>query len=316
LLRPPYLQEVRFVFVGNDVPAITQFKGRTVDGFFSGNPDYDRFRDSLNLTTRRFSEREFEFIAFNTQRELLQRPVRAAISRMIDREALVNDVLNGNGMVADFPVQPESWLLEMWPTMISYDVESARAMLEGAGFRWNFDVFSRPTNRGEMPLVFDLLVNSQRVDSVRIAEGIARQLRPHGVRINVVRLEHSEKMSRIANGNFDMAIAGLRVKTYPDMSIMFSPSSYHDFDVNLNIANYGNDEVDRLVRELFTDIDVTGRQNTFAELAEIIRGDAPYFGLYFRTSTVFFRNNIKGFERPHVWSPFGGIRNWYLAEHF
>jgi peptide/nickel transport system substrate-binding protein len=119
---------------------------------------------------------------------------------------------------------------------------------------------------------------------------------------------------KIKAGSYDMAVTGFRVKTYPDMTMMYS-KSYYDSDLDANIAGYQNEEADRLAMELYTTHDAAGRQNIFTQLASIIKDDMPYVGLYFHVSTTFFRNDIKGFEKPTVWNPFGSIRRWYKADY-
>jgi len=111
-----------------------------------------------------------------------------------------------------------------------------------------------------------------------------------------------------------MAIYGFRTGTAPDMSSMYS-EPYYGFGAGANISRYRNEEVDRLVVDLHQARDVVGRQKAFAELSAAIIDDMPYIGLYFKVSTVFLRNEIKGFEKPHVWNPYGSLRNWYIADY-
>ena len=311
---PPYIQEIKFIFIEKEKSVITEFQSGKLDGFFSRTVGFEHYRISSDMISRSFSEREFEFIAFNLNRPGLSKVVRNAIARIIDREAIIRDVLDGNGIVADFPVQPENWLGEMCAQPISRDVKSAIESLENGGYRLDFDSYSRPTSQGEMPLKFELLVNSGKPESVKTAEKIAEQLKENWIIVNIVKVDSEEMKKRIKNGSFDMVITSFRVGVFCDMSLMYS-EPYFDSDDSINISGYQNEEVDALVNALFSDNDTAGRQNDFAKLTSMIDEDMPYIGLYFHFSTTFLRNEIKGFEKPHVWNPYGSIRKWYIADY-
>ena len=311
---PPYVGKIVFTFFDVKTSALSVFQKQGIQAFFSRNVEYARYQDSTEMQIKRYSERELSMLAFNTANPAVSRSVRFAISKMINREEIVETLLNGRGIPAEIPVQTESWLYEMGFAASLYDPESAGAILQGAGYGFDGGGYYRISNGNKYRLDLGLLVDKDNSDQVAVAEYIARTLNANGFEVTMEAVANDVMVQRMREGSFDISLIDYRVNPVPDFSILYS-RPYFTQDFSMNVAQYQSDEVDRLIRELYLEHDELGRQNIFADIASILRSDCPYVGLYFKASSLVLRNDVRGVHLPNVWNPFGSIENWYIADY-
>ncbi len=131
--------------------------------------------------------------------------VRRALSRAIDRKALIDGTLSGFGTPADGPVSPEHpWYLA--DTMPKSSPDEARAMLDSAGWRLDADSVRA---RGGQRLEFDLLTVGS--GDLALEQMLQAQWRAIGVRIRIRRLELATFLA-LAQGpdrDFDALVTGI-----------------------------------------------------------------------------------------------------------
>ena len=310
----PYIKNVTFVFYDTSISALSRFREKEVDAFISKNIEYFRYKDSTEMQIKRYSDREFEMLAFNCQNSFINAKVRYAISKMIDRSDLVKTELNGRGIEAELPVPPDSWLYDLGYVPSLYDPETGKRLLEENGFRLENGVYYRNANGQKRRLELRLLVNMENSDHINVAQRIALKLSEHGIIIHIVPEKYDTLVQKISERDFDIAFVSYRVQAFPDLTELYSTSYFRDNN-QLNVAGYQNEEVDRLARELYIEHDKWNRQNTFLELAAIIENDWPYIGLYFQASTLVMENEIKGDITPNVWNPYSQLEKWYITDY-
>ncbi|MDR3120754.1 MAG: ABC transporter substrate-binding protein [Clostridiales bacterium] len=312
--RPPYVETAQFLFFDPKEAALPRFRDRSVDVFFSRGFDFFRYYGSAEMQMKRYSEREFALIAFNCGGGVTSASVRRAITKLIDREAVVNTALDGRGAAAEFPVQPESWLYGDGFVSTAYDPQSARAILESEGFRLDDGLYYGDVGSGWRRLELNLLVNEADADHVAVAEALARELLLNGLTVNIQKETGESLLQKAAEGAFDMVLLGYRVGPFPDMTELYS-EAWFSGGREMNLARYENAEADRLAGELFMENGEPERRAAFSDLTAILQADAPYAGLYFQASSLVYGNDVRGGVYPCAWNPFVGFEGWYLADY-
>jgi ABC-type transport system substrate-binding protein len=254
-------------------------------------------------------------VAFNCARGLTAKPfVRVAVARLADWDGAVRDAVGGKAVAAEYPVPPEDRLYEAGIAKASRDAQAAIATLESEHYRRKGErYYYRDTIDGRIFLSFGLLVDAQNAAHVAIARAAAAQLVEAGIEVEVEELPYEEMMARVAEGDFDMALTGYRAKPHPDMTELYS-ESWFSGTRDMNIARYENAEVDRLARELYIENDPLERQAAFADLAEELKADVPYIGLYFSAAVQVVRDGVRGVAAPSAWDPLGCVGDWYIPE--
>ena len=312
---PPYIKDVSFIFHEPAVMALPLFRNRDIDIFFSKSLNYQRYKSSSELRIRQYSERDFLFVAFNCSSGIsASKNVRRALLRMLDRQRAIDEALEGRGIAAEFPVQPENSLYATGIVHTPYDPQSARSILESAGFRMDDGTFYGDAGNGWRKLSLTLLVNDSDAERCGLAENLSLMFAESGVEIIVAREPADEIMQKVASGSFEMALLDYRSPLYPDMTELYS-TPWQDDKGGMNPAGYQNDEVDRLSHALFNVYDESDRLTVFSEMTAIIQDDAPYMGICFRASVFVHGDGLKGDVYPCAWNPLNFFERWYLSDY-
>jgi ABC-type transport system substrate-binding protein len=85
----------------------------------------------------------------------------------------------------------------------------------------------------------------------------------------------------------------------------------------LNLSNYENKEVDKLLEEARENLDETKRKEILEKFQEILIEDCPAIFLYNPDYLYFVSEKVKGLEGDLIFTPskkFGDIVNWYIKE--
>lgn len=86
-------------------------------------------------------------------------------------------------------------------------------------------------------------------------------------------------------------------------------------DPGLNLANYQNDSVDKLLAEARTTLDPQERIKKYQQFQDLLLADAPAVLLYSPFYLYFVSPEIKGIDAKIIFDPskrFTGIENWYI----
>lgn len=140
------------------------------------------------------------YVAFNTTRTpFTDNRVRRAIKMAVDRQAIVDNVYQGAGVLAKNPIPPTMGLYYNTEIQdVPYDPEGARKLLAEAGFPNGFetDLWAMPVQRPHNP------------NARRMAEMVQADLAKIGVKVTIVSYEWGEYRKRLQQGEHQMGILG------------------------------------------------------------------------------------------------------------
>jgi peptide/nickel transport system substrate-binding protein len=235
-----------------------------------------------------------QIIVFNTDRDPLNDVrVRRAILSSIDRQAIVDSVLEGIGSPAYAPWDPETvqWANEdLEPD--SYDPDLAASLLAEAG--WELDDDGIRYQDGD-PLELVLWTYTERPNLPDIAEVMQSQLGETGFDISVRVTEWGALDDAKSQGEYDMFIGHWGMFNFPDPDIL---TNYYDPDQNIIDSPYDNQRVIDLLNEGRATFDDDERKEIYDEIQEIVMEDVPV-GFLMRQSYVNgTRANVEGYN-PH-----------------
>lgn len=152
--------------------------------------DFEMASQDPNLYTLDMDGFANEHILINNEK--LEQNVRKAIDCAIDKEMIVNDVLSGAGRVAISAIVPENPYRLEGIEGNAYDPERAKELLAEAG--WD----GRTLN---------MMVKSDNMMNQNAAALIQQQLAAVGITIEIETLDFATMTSRMAAGEYDLAIA-------------------------------------------------------------------------------------------------------------
>ncbi|NJD04102.1 MAG: peptide ABC transporter substrate-binding protein [Ruminiclostridium sp.] len=317
-----FMDEIRIKLYKSDDDAINAFQVYEIDAAGISMDDIKKYTSRTDMIIKKYPSREFEFLAFNLHNPVFADiSVRKAVAAAIDRQKIVNDILDGYATISDIPIHPDSWLsegLKRIPADFKEYKIPKDILLEG-GWKEKESGFYKIFDGINKKLEIELLVNNNNNRRILVAERISRQLQEAGLAAKVTRLPWSDLYRLIDTGKFDMVYTGCRITQAPDVSFLYS-SSYLPAslpvqnNIGRNIAGYDSMEANTLIELLYSQIDSDKEINTLSNFKNVIDSDLPYIGLFFLDNALIYRKNVRGKIEPYVWEKYHDITGWYLPD--
>jgi peptide/nickel transport system substrate-binding protein len=207
------------------------------------------------------------YLQFNLSRPPLnERAVRQAICYGIDRGAVLDEIFQGYGAVAEgvFPAGVGVQVAEIQRT----DAALARRLLDAA--RWETGPDGVRCKDGQR-LAFTVYTFPQRAEITPLARAVAAQLRPLGIDITVE--EVANIGHRTKHRDFDAAMRSINTLISGDPYFLLAITLGKDG--RENTGGYVNEAVERLLPQLKAERDEGLRQALALQIQDQLRDDPP-----------------------------------------
>lgn len=205
--------------------------------------------------------------------------VRKAINYAIDKQAIIDVILNGNGKIATSPIAPGVFGFTDKTKNYEYNVEKAKELMKEAGYENGFTTSI---------LVFSGEANTQT------AEIVQAYLKEIGIDLKIEIVEVSAYWDMTERGVHNLFLGSWGVVTGDADYGLYA--MYHS-SAKGGAGNrdfYENEKVDELLDKAKTEIDPETRKKLYEEAQILIVNDAPDVMLYNRNLTVGAQKYIKG----------------------
>ena len=223
------------------------------------------------------------FFNQNKSAALRDPAVREALSLAIDRDALIEKSLHGQGVPITAPVLTTGDAIESVDgsnvSASSTSVERAKQILHDAGWITNnLGLLEKQVDGSAETLSITLRTsNAPLFDS--ITEAVTEEWKAIGVEVSTEQFEQTGLVQTVIRPrDFQALLFGLDMSRSGDL-YPFWHSSQKD-DPGLNIAQYTNLTVDTLLQSARTEQDETARQRTLQEAGTIISNERPALLLF------------------------------------
>ncbi|QQR38365.1 ABC transporter substrate-binding protein [Devosia rhizoryzae] len=264
----------------------------------AGQTDFALLNDPLiatlvpieaNLTLNRVGVLAYNVLQLNPSRPPMDNlKVRQAMSCAIDRQAIIDAALAGEGTVTGPLTMPA--FAQDPANLFCYqqDLDMARQLMEESGV----DGFTATVigATGEPPV------------AASEAQVLQAQLAEIGVTLEIEMMELNVYVDRWLAGDFDMAVAqnGGRPDPYPMYNRYFTK------DGNLvNVSNFTDDELDSLMKQGQAETDPAKRVEIFQAFESRLAEQAPWLWLSTGYSYTAQTNAVTGFESSPTGTLFG-----------
>ncbi|TVR06277.1 MAG: ABC transporter substrate-binding protein [Salinarimonadaceae bacterium] len=208
--------------------------------------------------------------------------VREAISKAINREAIIDRVMGGVAVAAGE--------LLPWPLFgtsedaepDAFDPDRARELLAEAGFPDGFSVTLFTPN--------DRYINDERV-----AQAVAQMLARIGIRTSVDSMTASTFFSRRGQGDYGFWLAGWGAASGEMANPLLALTATRDTDAGTgltNLQNYSNPELDALIAEARRTVDDDARRAILQRASKIAMDDYATIPLHFEVTPWAFKPNL------------------------
>jgi oligopeptide transport system substrate-binding protein len=272
----PTLQKMTFNIVTNDEADYAAYLNNERDWTLVPDADVNQVLNDPNMATqsRQYNELTTFWVHMNNAKKPLDNPnVRKALSKAIDRNALIRDIAGGVGLPTTSIIPPGMpGFQEGLGQELNFDVEGARTLLAQAGY-------ANGQNFPAIAFTFAATTANQRR-----AEFLQAQWKQNlGVNIQLNSMEPKAYQEAFKNKNYDLAYGGWGAD-YPDPQDWFG--TLFSCKGGNNKYNYCNPQFDQLVAQADTGTDLGQRVALYNQAQTQLIQDAPVAPLFVRGRLV------------------------------
>jgi peptide/nickel transport system substrate-binding protein len=322
--RLPYLDELVFLFVGNEDAQVLRFQAGDTDiiSRLSAENYSVLSKDAANRGIELFDlgpSLEYNFLVFNLN-DLASKSLaeisakqtwfkdlkfRQAVSSAIDRDGIVKLVYAGRGTALWGNVSPSNklWVDQALPHP-ARSVDHARDLLKSAGFSWKGDQLVDPQGR---PVEFSILTSTSNAQRTKMATIIQDDLSKLGMNVHIVPLEFRAVIDRVFQ-TYDyeasiMALGGGDADPNPEMNVWLSSGGTHLWHLGeTKPATEWESQIDQLMQKQMVQLNYKSRKQLYDQVQEIIAANLPYVFLATPNILVGAKKNLANFK-PAILEP-------------
>lgn len=328
--RRPYLSKIEFRFYPDHASVVAAYQAGEIQGIGQVLPsDLDRVRAEphLNLFSALSSEMTLIFLRLDDPNVAFfqDRRVRQALLYGLDRQALIDRVLDGQGAVANSPILPGSWAYDPGVPAYPYDPEQAAALLNEVG--WTLPRSSgemegqdvgpiqaqeRMRRRNGSEMVFTLSVADDVLHRA-LAEEIVRQWRNLGIAASVQVVPPGEFHTVLAERRFQAILVDLEVPGDPDPYVFWHESQ---IEHGQNYAGLKSRTISEIVEQARRATDQAQRTALYQRFQALFAEQVPALLLYYPVYTYAVDEKVGGVQIRPLNAPsdrFRNIADWYVV---
>lgn len=240
---------------------------------------------------------------------LLDPEVRRAIALAIDKETIVDRVLQGYGSVGTTVIPPfNRWHAEP-AEVIPFDPAEANRILDAGGYLDADGDGVREMPGGGDPLDFRFYVRSERTETVTEGEFISGWLQDIGIATKIEAVTDDKLTDIYLANDFDLYIWGWGVEPDPD----FQLSTYTTRECGYwSDTCYANPQYDALYEQQQTAVTPEERAPIVEEMQQVVYDDIPQIVLdYYATLEAYDSAEWAGLEENKSPQPQGWLWEQY-----
>ncbi|HZQ11034.1 MAG TPA: peptide ABC transporter substrate-binding protein [Anaerolineae bacterium] len=315
----PYLATLQFKFYnGGDEAVLAAYQRGEVEGVARVTPellDTARNLDKLNLQSAQLSGMTLVF--FNTTKQPFQdKQVRQALLYAMNRQQIIDTILQGQGILGQGPVLPNSWAFDAAIKEYPYDPTQAAQLLDKAGWKDTNDDGVR--EKGDQLLAFTLVTNNEDPTRAQIAQQLADDWKKIGAKVEVELVPvPSLVQNMLRPRQFDAVLFGVtQLPADPDpYSLWHSTQTPDKSETGQNYSGWENADVDELLQEARHTTDLARRAELYRQFQTLFMDDVPAAILYYPVYTYGVDARLHAVQLAPLLDAsdrFRNISQWYI----
>ena len=312
----PLLEHIRVRFYPSYQAVFNAFEAGEVDGVgqvLVEDLAQAEASESLALYSAQMARHTLVLLNLSKGNELpffQEAEVRQALLYGLDRQRMVEQVLQGRGIVAHSPLVAGTWAYDDEVEHYRYDPELARLTLDEAGWAMPPGAFAR--NKSGTPLAFNLLTSADPIDTA-LAEEIARQWNELGLQVTVVTTSSIGVRQALEQRNYEAALANLALPGDPDPYPLWHQTQ---ISVGQNYAGLNHRGISEVIETARIIVNPEQRAALYSEFQERFTQEAIAILLYHPVYTYGVDRKIQGVQIGPLMHPsdrFRTANQWYIA---
>lgn len=284
------LDSIVFKVIPEQATRVAMLEAGEAHVMLVGSSDVTHVEGLDGIELDRVKGTRMDYVGFNLKKKPFDNvKVRQAIAMAINKEDIVQGILDGQGVAAVGPLAPTVVGNSQDLKAIEFDVDAAKELLSEAGFPDGFKT--------------TLYVNEGSKERADIAELVQAQLAEIGIEVSIEVIEWGAFLEKTAKGDHEMFVLGWTTVTGDadyGLYALFHSSMHGDPG---NRAFYSNKTVDELLDKGRTSTDQSERDAAYKEVSQLVIDEAPMVYLQ-HPDFVHGMNGIEGLFVNFSGTPF------------
>ncbi len=314
--KKPYLQTISFKFYLDNEEAFSELKNNNIDGLIL-SPHLDIVQDikhnnrllSYNLTIPKYTA-----VFYNSlnSKILADKTVRKSLAMAIDRKKIIDQVLNGHGLLVDGPIILQDYLSSVTKD-VTYNPKLAENLLIKSGWYKDGLVFKKKNSDKSVNSLNIVLTTVEHEENLRVATLIKKDWEQLGVAVDLKPVPVSEIYQNIITPRtYESFLYAEQLGSDPNPYPFWHSSQRKSPGLNLSL--FSNSNVDKLLEENRTERNILARQEKYIKFQELVKEEQPAIFLYVPVYQYLVTKNIynlkinKGIDLS---GRFINISEWY-----
>jgi peptide/nickel transport system substrate-binding protein len=291
---PPQVDRAIFLYIPDNNSRVLALQSGDIDiASYIAPESVPTVENASNLAVVPAAPVALEFMYLNHRRERWQDVrVREAVALAINRDALVNAIMQGLGVAAAGPFPPA---FLMCPQLQGhpFDPLKAQQLLAEVGY---LDVDGDGfVERDGQPLTMTLLTYRQRPELPPMAEAIQGNLKTIGIKVDVHLVEQIDPALEGADWDGGMYFNNMATTGDPYWAL----SQFFATGGDANRGGYSSPRVDELTRQVGQAADRQVREQLACDASETIVDDVAVVPLLYPSFNYGISRTVVSFDEPH-----------------
>lgn len=315
----PYIDEIVFRYYPDPISALEAYRVGEVQGIGSVTPDIlPPALAEPDLAVFSVRKPELSMVLFNLKNPEVpffqDAKIRRAFVLGLNRQGMVDRIMQGQAVVADGPILPDTWAYYSGLKRIDFDPEQARTLLKEAGYVLASDS-EAVRKKDDIGLRFSLLYPDDEQHQV-LAEFIQAHWTALGAEVTLEPAPYNVLLrDRLDQRDYQAVLVDLNLSRSPD------PDPYPFWDQaqatgGQNYTQWENRVASEYLESARVTVNLLERAKYYRNFQIIFQQDLPAIPLYYPIYTYAIDRNIQGVQVGPLFDPsdrFSNVTAWYLA---
>ena len=308
----PNLDSVTFKILPDLNTQIAQALSNELDIFvLEDKSSLKRIEQASNLDLVTADITRYFWIAVDQENPKFQDvKVRQAMLHAIDRETIIDTVINGYGTVANAAITPDQkqYFKDDLKTY-GFDPEKAKELLKEAGWEDSDGDGILDKDGEKFSFTFDIALQG---DMEQIAVLVQQYLKDVGFDVKLNTLEWNAMIQKnIIERDFDMMLNWWSYPSDPDVLAQYHSSNAGKGN---NIPGYKNEELDELLEKGQSTSDPDERKVIYDEIQDHMAENLPYIYLWYPQELSVRNSRLSGLPDLHFGGTLHYINEWSVTK--
>lgn len=310
----PYIDVVEFIERDSNETALASYEAGQLDMVPTSAVTAGRYREEGVTKVADLMTQTAEVLLVNHGNAVLRDVnVRRAIAYAINRSEMISNVYMNRAQASDVPIAPDSWMYESKSKIYDHSTATALSLLGESGWTGvNEEGFltknGRPGNELSLRLLYS---DSADITRKNAAAVIAEQLIKLGIKVELIEAAYSltdggEYVSKLENGDFDIALVGFNLARDADLSQFLNASG------GRNYGKYSNAQMETLMKHMIVAPDEPALREAASAFQLRFAEELPFIVLCFRLSSIVYSARVKGISLVREPDIFRDIDKWFM----